>query len=221
MAALHKWNRNAIVEAIQGVGLDPLVFDLGDDDGIVRIKHKWSPSCFTVRDNGAYYNARYVVGDGAEWPVGAYTWGTILPRISTWLKEVKLDIDTPDLWAELQRDARLLIGATSDDVTENTPFTADEQNAIAAQLQELAEHAQRTYSLSAAQMRAVAARLDYLANAARRFGRKDWLIVCAGVMLSYTVTATLPPEAAPAMLLRLLRAIVHFYGLSDIPMLPC
>ena len=133
MVALEKWNRNAIVEAIQAVGLDPLVFDLGDENGIVRIKHKWSPSCFTVRDNGAYYDARYVVGDGAEWPVGAYTWGTILPRISTWLKEVKLDIDTPDLWAELQRDARLLIGATSDDVTENTPFTADEQNAIAAQ----------------------------------------------------------------------------------------
>jgi hypothetical protein len=221
MAALQKWNRNAIVEAIQAVGLDPLVFDLGDDDGIVRIKHKWSPSCFTVRDNGAYFDARYVVGDGAEWPVGSYTWGTILPRISTWLKEVKLDIDTPDLWAELQRDARLLTGAASN-VTENTPFTADEQNAIAAQLQELAEHAQRTYSLSATQLREVTARLDYLANATRRFGRKDWLVVCAGVMLSYTVTATLPPEAAPAMLLRLLRAIGHLlYGLPDMPLLPC
>jgi hypothetical protein len=93
MAALQKWNRNAIVEAIQAVGLDPLVFDLGDVGGIVRIKHKWSPSCFTVRDNGMYFDARYVVGDGMEWPVGSYTWGTILPRISTWLEEVKLDID--------------------------------------------------------------------------------------------------------------------------------
>jgi hypothetical protein len=218
---LKKWQKNEIVKAIQAVGLDPLVFDLQDDDGEVRIKHKWSPSCFTVRDDGAHYGAYSVVGDGPEWPVGAYSWGTIFPRISTWLKDVKRDLETPDLWAELQRDAELLHVVTSDDVVENTPFTPDEQNAIAARLQALAEHAQRTHSLSAAQMRALDAKLDYLLTAARRLGRKDWLNVCAGAILGYILTASLPPEAARDMLLGLLRAIGHLYGLPDLPMLPC
>ena len=152
-----------------------------------------------------------------ECPVNAYSWGSIIPRISTWLKDVKLDTDTPDLWAELQRDAELLRGATSDDVTDNTPFTPDEQNQIAARLQELAEQMRRTCSLSAAQTRTFDAKLDYLVNASRRFGRKDWLILCAGVI----VTATIPSEAARGMFMALLRTTGHLYGLPDIPMLPC
>ena len=147
---LKKWQRNAIVQAIRAAGLDPKEFDLQDDNAEVRIKHKWSPSCFTVRNEGAHYGASYVVGDGSDWPVSAYSWRTIFPRISTWLEDVKRDLETPDLWAELQQEGELLLGATSDDLTENTPFTADEQNEIAARLHALAEHARRTYSLGSA-----------------------------------------------------------------------
>jgi hypothetical protein len=120
---LHKWQSNFIVKAIQGVGLDPRHFDLADDDGEIRIKHKWSPSCFTIRSKGASLVALYVVGDGPEWPIGEQSWLTLPPRIDYWLKEVKRDLETPDLWAELQRDDRLLFRATFDDVTENSSFT--------------------------------------------------------------------------------------------------
>ena len=210
MAALQKWNRNAIVEAIQAVGLDPLVFDLGDDDGIVRIKHKWSPSRFTIRDDGAYYDARYVVGDGAEWPVGAYTWGTILPRISTWLKEVKLDIDTPDLWAELQRETKL-VEAGSNELTENTLFTPEEQKEIAERLRELAKNARQTYGLSETQMQALDQKLDYLIDASGRLGRKDWLNAFIGVTLGYILGAALPPESARTTFQTFLRAVGLLY----------
>jgi hypothetical protein len=218
---LKKVQKNQVFEAIEAVGLHPNDFDLEEDGDKVRIKHKWSASHFTINSEGAYYGARYVVGDGPEWPVSAYSWGTISPRISAWLKDVKRDLETPDLWAELQRDGRLLLDATSNDVTGNSPFTPDEQNDIAARLQALAEHARRIYSLSAAQMRILDAKLDYLVNAARRLGRKDWLNVCAGVILSYILGASLPPEATRGMFLGLLRAIGHLYGFPDLPMLPC
>jgi hypothetical protein len=214
-----KWQRNLIVEAIQAVGLDPRQFDLEDDNRLIRIKHKWSPSCFTMRPEGMGYNVSYVVGDGMEWPVSAYGWQTIPTRIKSWLEDAKRDLETPDLWAELQRETQLL-GAISDDLTENTPFSPDEQSEIAARLQALAEHARRTYSLSASQMRALDAKLDYLADAARRLGRKDWLNVCAGAILGYALTASLPPESARDMLLGLARAIRHLWGLPDLPMLP-
>jgi hypothetical protein len=217
---LNKWKRNRIVEAIQTVGLDPRQFDLEDDDGQVRIKHKWSPSCFFIRSNGMHYDVSYVVGDGIEWPVSAYSWQTIPTRICSWLEEVKRDLETPDLWAEIQREVRLL-GTASDDVTENTPFTPDEQSEIAARLQALAEHAQQTYSLSATQMRALDVKLDYLVNAARRLGRKDWLNVCAGAILGYILSASLPPEVARDMFLGLVRVIGHLWGLPDLPMLSC
>jgi len=154
-------------------------------------------------------------------PFEAYSWPTVMQRMSGWLAYVKIDLDTRDLWAELERDGRLLLGATSDDVTDNTPFTADEQNEIAARLQELAEDARRTYSLSAAQMRTLEAKVDYLVKATHRLGRKDWFNICAGTILGYILIGSLPPEAARGMFLGLLRVIGHLCGLPDLPMLPC
>lgn len=216
---MQKWQTNLIVKAFGPVGLDPRQFDFENGDSHFVIKHKSSPSCFTICSEGGDYTATYVVGDGIEWPISACGWQTILSRFSRWLKEVKSDLETPDLLADLQREAKLL-DATFADATENTPFTLAEQNEIKARLRALAEHAQRTYSLSAAQMQALDAKLDYLVEAARRVGRKDWLILFSGVIFSYILTALLPPEAAYDLFLMFLRTIGHFHGFSDLPLLP-
>ncbi len=218
---LQKWQTNQIFEEIQKVGLDPQDFNLENDDSEVGIKYKWSASLFSVIPDPLHYVGRCVVGDGMDWPVDQYTWQSLVARISRWLEEVKRDLEMPDMWAELRRDSQLLFGADSGDVAENRPFTQAEQNEIAARLQALAEHARRTYSLSAAQMRALDTKLDYLADAARRLGRKDWLNVCAGAVFGYILDASLSPEAARGMLSALIRAIGHVYGLPDLPMLPC
>jgi hypothetical protein len=39
---MQKWKKNQILEAIQGVGLDPREFEFEDSDAEVRLKHKWS-----------------------------------------------------------------------------------------------------------------------------------------------------------------------------------
>jgi hypothetical protein len=169
---LEKWKRNQIFEAIQVAGLDPKEFDLEDHDSGVRIKHKWSESCFFVGGDPGHYAGRRVVGDGPDWPYDVYSWEALMSRVGTWLQQVKQDLETPDLWAGLQQEAKLL-EAGFDEVTENTPFTPDEQNDIARRLQELAEHARDRYSLSEAQMQVIHARLDYIVEAAGRFGRRD------------------------------------------------
>jgi hypothetical protein len=202
-SSLLKWMRNDIFQAIQAVGLDPKEFDLEDDGDEAQIKHKWSASNFIIARKSGHYSSRYVVGDGPEWPADTYSWQTAASRASMWLAEVKRDLETPDLWAELQREAQLL-GANAGDVAENTPFTPDEQKEIVARLRALAERAQRTYALSASQMRALDAKLN----------------VCAGVMLGYILTALLPPEATRDIFLGLLRTIGHLYGLPHLPMLP-
>jgi len=119
---LQKWQRNQIFDAIQSVGLDPKEFDLESGDAEVRIKHKWSQSYFIVGGNAGHYVGRYVVGDAPEWPYEVYSWEALIPRVSRWLEEVKRDLEMPDLWAELQREAELL-GQASNEPAENTPFT--------------------------------------------------------------------------------------------------
>ena len=115
---LRKQHKNDIFKAIQAVGLDPNEFDLEDLDDGVRIKHKRSASYFIVRSEIGYYVGQYLLGDGVVWPTNPTSWQTLMPRISRWLEEVKQDLDTPDLWAELKREAQLL-GADSSVVTEN------------------------------------------------------------------------------------------------------
>lgn len=213
---LRKQQKNDVFEAIQAVGLDPNEFDLQDDAVEVRIKHKRSLSCFIVGGDPGHYVGHYVVGDGADWPFEAYSWQYMIPRISRWLEEVKRDLETPDLWAELRREAELL-GANFDGVTENTPFTPDEQKVIAGRLQELAEHTRHTYSLSEAQMRVLDGKLDYLVKAAGRLGRIDWRNVFAGAIVSFILTEALPPEAVRDMILVLSQTIGHLYGLLGLP----
>jgi hypothetical protein len=213
---MQKWKRNQIFEAIQSVGLDAKDFDFEDGDAGVQIKHKWSDSYFIIGGDPGHYVGRYVVGDSSDWQYEVYTWESIIRRVSGWVEEVKRDLETPDLWAELQRETELLVGA-SNKANENTPFTPEEQKEIVGQLQEMAEYAKRRYSLSGPEMQILNAKLDYLVRAAGRLGRIDWLNVFAGVILGFILTAAVPPESARHILLELLRAIGHLFGQPKLP----
>jgi hypothetical protein len=68
-------------------------------------------------------------------------------------------------------------------------------------------------------MRVLEAKLDYLAAAAGRLGRIDWREVFAGTMLTFVLTAALPPESARDILLTVLRSIGHILG-HEFPELP-
>jgi maltooligosyltrehalose synthase len=142
----------------------------------------------------------------------------VTQQFDLWLTGVKRDVEMPDLWAQLRR-RRELLAAISDDAVENRPFTDSEQRQIAEQLQELKEYVGRTYSLSDSQMRVLEERLDYLIDAARRAGRRDWLLMVAGVMLSYVLAVELPPEAARAILNTFLKGISRILG-REFPELP-
>jgi hypothetical protein len=205
-----------IFKAIQAVGLDPNEFDLEDLDDGVRIKHKRSASYFIVRSEIGYYVGQYLVGDGVVWPTNPTSWQTLMPRISRWLEEVKQDLDTPDLWAELKREAQLL-GADSSVVTENTAFTVDEQREVARRLKELGEYVSDMHSLSKTQRQVLEEKLDYLIDASARLGRKDWLIIFMGTILSFVLTATFAPESARTIFTTFLRGVGLFY--PELPLL--
>jgi hypothetical protein len=158
-----------------------------------------------------HYVSRYLAGDGPVQERTELSQYRLMQQVELWLAAVKADIETPDLWAELQRDAELFQAAT-DEAIENTPFTSAEQEEIAGQLRELRDHVSRAHSPSESQMRLLDERLDYLAAAAGRVGRKDWLFMVAGVMLSYALEAALPPEAARDILGTLLTSIGHILG---------
>ena len=128
------------------------------------------------------------------------------------------DVNTPDLWAELRRK-RELLAAISDDAVGNTPFTDAEQQQIVQQLGELKEYVRRRHALPEHQTRLLDERLDYLVDATKRAGRRDWLLMLGGVMLSYVLAVELPPEAAREVLNAFLLGIARILG-RELPELP-
>ena len=215
---LAKWKRNQVFEAIQAAGLAPEGFDWGSGADESWVRHLSSEAYFVFGGIPGRYVARYVAGDDPVEEREALSWQAQMKHVERWLRAVKLDIEMPDLWAELQRETELL-GATADEAIENTPFTPDEREEISERLQEMRAYAKRTYSLSEEQMRVLEAKLDYLAAAAGRLGRIDWRGLFVGTMLTLVLTAALPPESARHILLTVLRSIGHILG-HEFPELP-
>jgi hypothetical protein len=173
---MKKWQRNVIYRAVEAGGLDPreCTFDYGDTGA--RITHVPSASYLLLEGDITAYTAKAVVVDSEQWPFGLRTfWVEVEERVRGWAQQVKEDVDTPDLWAGLQREREILTGARYEDV-ENTPFTSDEQAAIAEHLRQTKEYVTRKYSLSDAQVLHLEAKLDDIAAAAGRVGRKDWTL---------------------------------------------
>jgi hypothetical protein len=205
----EKWQRNAIFKAVEAGGLDlhECTFVYGDEGG--RITHLPSASYFDLRGDVIRYVSTMVVGDDHE-RISRFSWVTAEERIRKWAKDVKRDVETPDLWAEIEREGEILTGLRYVGV-ENTPFTLDEQAHIAEQLERIKESAKTTYALSDAQMLALEAKLDEVKDASARLGRKDWVLLFGGVMLTVIVTGLLPPEAVQNILVAVLHALEHLF----------
>jgi hypothetical protein len=206
--ALKKWQRNGVFHAVQGAGLSPEEFDwdAGADEGSLR--HVPTGAYFVFEGLAGDYSSRHVAGDGSVEERTGLNQYQLMRQVELWLAAVKRDIDTPDLWAQFQRESDLL-AAVSDESIENTPFNSAEQDEIAGQLRGLKDYLSRAHSLSEAQIRLLDERLDYLVNAAGRVGRKDWFLMAAGMILSYVLAAALPAIAVRHIRATLLRSIGH------------
>jgi hypothetical protein len=213
---LRKLQRNDIIKAIRAASLDPAEFPLEKlPPNTARIKHG-SGSFFNVsEDLQNHFPGISAIGDEPARPFTATSWSIVVKLFEAWLAGVKRDLETPDLWAELQNEARLF-EFDSGDLAENTPFTREEQAQIARQLQEIAENARSTYSLSGTQMQAIDEKLSYLVDAASRLGRIDWRGLVIGTMLSFALSVALPPEPARHIFFAVLRVIGHRYGFPEL-----
>jgi hypothetical protein len=210
--AIHDWIHR---EAIESASLNPNEFEFKDTDTEALLKHRWSKSCFVFGGNAGHYVGRRVVGDGPDLPYEVYSWEAVMSRFSPWVKEVKDDLDTPDLWAELHRNAQLL-GRISGETHGNTPFTSEEQKDIEQRLREVEAHVRATYSLSEPEVENLHRKIDYLIDAAGRLSRFDWAGIFVGAIVCYIFEVGLPVESLRPFMTDLLRHLFE-HGLPQLP----
>jgi hypothetical protein len=216
LVQLTKWVRNNVFKAIEAAGLDPAEFDWDGNFGSA-LTHVPSGAHFVFGGEFGHYEGTYQAGDSPEWPYEVYSPPSLLKRVEGWLSDLKLDLDTPDLWGEL-RSERELLGGAYDEVG-NTPFTPEERTELARQLGEIKEYVKKTYSLSKEQTEALERKLEYLEEATGRLGRIDWRTAFLGAMMEFLLVAALSPETARDVFAMGVRTLGHLFG-HPIPELP-
>jgi hypothetical protein len=119
---LVKAHRNDIFRAVEGAGFSPEEFGFewatGADESICR--HHQSGARFVVRGVAGDYSTWWLAGDEPVWERDKLSWFRVMEQVGFWLSAVKRDVETADLWAQLQRE-RQLLAAVPDEAVENTP----------------------------------------------------------------------------------------------------
>ena len=126
-------------------------------------------------------------------------WPNELRAVARWLDCLKLEYQSPDLWAMVEQERQLILSASSAEL-DNAPFTAAEQGRISTAVNELRSYIQATSNLTQAQLEFVSDRLSHLEESASRLGRKDWITLAIGALTNIIVGVALAPDAARDLL---------------------
>jgi hypothetical protein len=90
---------------------------------------------------------------------------------------------TPSFTTDFEKDP------TEED---NTPFNSEEQVRVNQAVEEVRAYICSTYSLSSEPLAKVNRKLDYLIDTSTRLGRKDWTIMCVGILVSLAIPQLTP-----------------------------
>lgn len=216
---LRRKERNEIFDLVQEAGLSPAEFSWGEANGRSRIihvptgeAHIFGRTHITRRRPVPAYviNMLYELVEGS--------WRAQRRAFRSWLEDLRDEITTPDAWAFLQSGEQASFFDATEAGTDNSPFSPDEREQIAAHLHQLRIGAIDRQSLSEAQLRALDSKIEDLLDASRRLGRKDWQTVFLGVMLTLVVTSVLTPETMQQLTEEFRRGVTGLF--SQPPSLP-
>ncbi len=148
------------------------------------------------------------------------SWGTVTRSVQRWEKRVVKAADRgkgPDLWEELKR-SREFFESQAEQGTSNSPFTSTEQAEISARIKQAKEYIRTSGEPTSEQISRIEARLDYIAEASERIGRKDWLMMFYGTVFNQMVTDTITPQVAQHIFVLVVHGLGHFFGSGGPPL---
>lgn len=205
-----KSQRNQVLEEVKTFHLDPSQFKWTEqelehvpmcaDEAIVsRLVHTPTGYYFQFDMRGApSWWATYSPGDQSpEEHLACSDWDNDMfrRRFRDWLKYLKREVESSDLWADICKETRLMQAATQD-YGPGEHFTPEEQSQIVDAIEEIKLSIIDMHQLSEDNATLVTAKLSYLQSAVERLPRADWLHTTIGVLVSIVVAVGLGPDRA-------------------------
>jgi hypothetical protein len=193
---LLKTQANDVLNAVRKSGLDPEDFAWELENPPI-LRHTPSRDYYFSFEPFVFgqHQAHYCPGDvsGVEYR-GAVSWEAQLSLVDEWLTNLKREIQAPDLWSLLSEQTPLVQAASAD--SPNTPFSPAELKKISDGLGELQTYIEKTHQLDEQKQEFLESSLGYLADAAHRQGRRDWLYLAIGVLSTVVVGVAAAPDQA-------------------------
>ena len=208
---LEKTESNSLYKTIVEAGLDPNEFRLESNARWPGLVHRESNSYFLIKQS--YWNiykfkTKYIVNPGRESLGPPLLWSDVLNLASQWCEGIK----APDLWYNSEAAKAMFADAVNGEEPENTPFTPAEQGQISVQLAQIKETLESQYTLSSEALSQVRAKLDEAEKASRRMGRKDWLLLFSGTVLTLIVTDVVTPDVAHHIFMMTIQGLGHLFN---------
>jgi hypothetical protein len=211
--------RNEILKLVSDAGLDPVDFHWhglqgAGGYGVVAQQLEHGPSGyyfkFYLHDEG--YVGQCAPGRAvpAEMTIPV-RWNDLVPLVGQWLKNLRREINAPDLWAEVAKVKELASAVKT--LGPDRPFTTDERTRIAERLEDIHRFLLATRKLRGGQDAFVRDRLNYLKEASGRQSREAWMLMFMGVILSFILSSIVPPEAVQEFLRLVVDRIMGTGGL--------
>lgn len=211
---------NGLFERVGKRGLQSAEFRLDEDNDVTYVRHLPTGSFFSMETNdGVLYDGSTKIGEYGAYSYGNGNWADILNAFDQWLHNVRLEAETPNMWAELGRVREITAGTQRED-EENTPFTSDEQAQVSTQLREIKESLKKLSTLSGEQLTVIEARLEEAEQASHYMGRKDWRILFLGLILPLVVSGFVTPDVIHHIIVMIFSALGHLFGGGAPPELP-
>ena len=204
MSRLLKTQRNEVFEVIKHVELDPSSFywearaAKSESYEILNFKDHFSYFGFLIIKKN--FRWEYRPGEVYEIETGgdrSTDWSDILVSVYKWLTNIKNEIDEPDLWANLANTSDSLWDSTNP-INENSHFSDSEQLIIQGGIKEIRSFILKTNTTDE-EMRLVGNKLDYLIESSKKVGRKDWILMLTGTLLSIATSLALGPATVKSL----------------------
>jgi hypothetical protein len=218
-ATLTRQQKNFVLQALQEVGFDGSEFRWENSvaqefsgTGYVN----YSSSCLFHVDSNYYFRfGNYVntFSPGANSKVEIKrhdgNWTAMFNVFDRWPKDVLEEVSAPDLWATVGRGQAFILQASS--AQDNSTFTAVEQGMIAANLDSLQQRFLEQAGIHSRQDQiredrdqkfriGVERSFQYLKDASRRVGRKDWTLIAFSILIGQALQLAETQEGAHTLM---------------------
>ena len=215
---LLRSQRNSVLQLVKNLELDPFNFRWSEKPSMLMVIDGSNAVVSRLSYNDTDFYFQFDFKDGMHYAIFspgretlveeqfAGSWHVQLSSVHNWLNYLKREIEQPDLWDELAK-YQLPPGEQINKQIGNEPFTAQQVDQIAENLKKLHVYLEDEFHLDIEQKAVVNEKMDYLMEASRRQGRKDWLHTSIGVMFTLAMFLAASPEQTK-MIWSILKAAV-------------